>query len=296
MLRCGYQSKGEVVSGEINKPHHNTGRKLTQEHKDKISRANKGKKRGPKPAEAIEKQANALRGRKQSPEHVAKRAQAIRDRMANDPSYKEKLSKAARSPERIEATRQLGYRNRGRVHSEEQNQGQREARKTFRHTEESKAKIGAASKRNWDNMTEEQRRSLYEKWQKASYKPTNIERMVAETLKADAIDYTPHPWIYVNSDGGRHVLRPDFLLPEHDLIVEVNGCYWHGCDPCYGDKGRKDRIHEDELRKILFEEKGYHVIFLWEHDIKAGLTMKMLAESGFLNIVYFSDPVVFDER
>lgn len=54
---------------------------ISQEHRQKISKANLGRKRSP---EVIEKTAKALRGRKRSPEAIFKAAQALKGRTFSD--------------------------------------------------------------------------------------------------------------------------------------------------------------------------------------------------------------------
>ena len=71
--------------------------------------------------------------------------------------------------------------------------------------------------------------------------------------------------------------KPDFVFPKKWVAVFVDGCFWHGHD-CrnvtpkensdFWDKKRKyNKIHDEEVTKIL-TEKGWHVIRIWECELK----------------------------
>jgi len=79
-----------------------------------------------------------------------------------------------------------------------------------------------------------------------------------------------------------------FLCDEVDetnnVIVEANGCFWHGCKKCYTDKDTKQysrililsersRIKMDELRSL-----GWRVIEVWEHDSAEDVILKWLSD------------------
>ncbi|MFA6371074.1 MAG: very short patch repair endonuclease [Methanothrix sp.] len=72
--------------------------------------------------------------------------------------------------------------------------------------------------------------------------------------------------------------KPDLIFKKAKLIIFVDGCFWHGCpihfkrpkkNIKYWDKkidGNKKRSKEiDKLLKDL----GYHVLRIWEHDIRS---------------------------
>lgn len=60
----------------------------------------------------------------------------------------------------------------------------------------------------------------------------------------------------------------DFYIPSVNTIVEIHGCYWHGCEQCGYDKDwhiqkrREDAIREENLRN-----NGYIVNIVWEHQL-----------------------------
>jgi G:T-mismatch repair DNA endonuclease (very short patch repair protein) len=98
------------------------------------------------------------------------------------------------------------------------------------------------------------------------YKDTKPERIVKQYLINNNISFIfQHP-LY-NS------FVVDFYLPEHDVIIEVLGDYWHGNPRIYNninkplsDKQQKARI-KDEKRCNFLTNKGHGVYFVWECDI-----------------------------
>lgn len=61
------------------------------------------------------------------------------------------------------------------------------------------------------------------------------------------------------------------ILP--DLVIEVNGCFWHGHERCAkkalsADQNR--RRAKDKARYKYFLRCGYKLMLLWECDIHAG--------------------------
>ena len=72
---------------------------------------------------------------------------------------------------------------------------------------------------------------------------------------------------------------PDIVLPKYKTVIFVHGCYWHrhrGCKLAYLPKSRIEfwqekfdrNVKNDINNKHLLEEAGWHVIVIWECDIK----------------------------
>lgn len=92
---------------------------------------------------------------------------------------------------------------------------------------------------------------------------TNIESVVAEYLDELGVQY-----IY-NKPLANY--RPDFKIIEKDIIIEVQGDYWH-CNPYVYQDGPKDEnqirhIVSDYYKKCYFLSRGYEILYVWEHDI-----------------------------
>ena len=85
-------------------------------------------------------------------------------------------------------------------------------------------------------------------------------------------DWTLHPG---GIDG-----NPDFLFAGSNLVVFVDGCFWHGCPKCghvpktradfwrtkFEQRRKKDRAVTRRLRN-----SGYTVLRFWEHELSADL-------------------------
>jgi len=74
--------------------------------------------------------------------------------------------------------------------------------------------------------------------------------------------------------------RPDFYLPDCRLAVFVDGCFWHACPHCcrrtpasrsefWSQKIEANRRRDNRIRRRLRSE-GYHVMRVWEHEVRAG--------------------------
>jgi len=68
----------------------------------------------------------------------------------------------------------------------------------------------------------------------------------------------------------------DLVLPNSRLLVEINGCYWHGCPKHFPNKSFSKR--DGVLDQIRFKARaiGWDVMVLWEHDIKSGVAFDLL--------------------
>ena len=80
--------------------------------------------------------------------------------------------------------------------------------------------------------------------------------------------------------------KPDFFFPRLRLAVFVDGCFWHGCPVCkrripasrpefwrakIDQNRRRDNRQQRKLR-----QQGYHVMRIWEHDLKRNTWLKRL--------------------
>ena len=57
----------------------------------------------------------------------------------------------------------------------------------------------------------------------------------------------------------------DFYIPMFNLVIECDGCFWHGCPIHYP---QNTRAYESTISKtIKLKEGGYIVSRFWEHEI-----------------------------
>ncbi len=61
----------------------------------------------------------------------------------------------------------------------------------------------------------------------------------------------------------------DFYIPKHNLLVEIDGIYWHGKGKSYDtlNKQQKKTRENDILKNKLAEEHGYNLIRIWSDEI-----------------------------
>ena len=95
-------------------------------------------------------------------------------------------------------------------------------------------------------------------------KDTKIEIKIQNFLKQLGIEFFTHQYMKIE-----HSYQCDIFIPSRNLIIEVDGCYWHGCKICNKKphKNLEKQIEKDKLRTQQLLEKGYKVLRLWEHDI-----------------------------
>lgn len=62
--------------------------------------------------------------------------------------------------------------------------------------------------------------------------------------------------------------KPDFILG--NIILEVYGCYWHGCPRCYPrplNAKMAEKIEKDRARTRAAHDLGYRLEVFWECDL-----------------------------
>lgn len=65
----------------------------------------------------------------------------------------------------------------------------------------------------------------------------------------------------------------DFADPERMLIIEIKGCFYHSCQQCFPGSptcGKQKDIRANDLRRESYlSMQGWHLSYIWEHDITA---------------------------
>ena len=72
---------------------------------------------------------------------------------------------------------------------------------------------------------------------------------------------------------------PDIVLPKYSVAIMVNGCFWHGHKGCrYATKPKTNvefweakiarNRHRDEVTNAHLEALGWHVITVWECELR----------------------------
>ncbi len=102
-------------------------------------------------------------------------------------------------------------------------------------------------------------------------KDTDIEKMVRSYLFSRGFRF--------RKNDKRYPGKPDVVLPKHNTVIFVNGCFWHRHNGCkyattpktntdfWMEKFRKN-IENDELHTKQLQEMGWRVIIIWECELK----------------------------
>lgn len=80
--------------------------------------------------------------------------------------------------------------------------------------------------------------------------------------------------------------RPDIVLPKYGVVIMVNGCFWHGHKGCrYATKPKSNvafwelkiqrNRHRDEVTNAHLEALGWHVITVWECELRGKSNIEM---------------------
>lgn len=108
-------------------------------------------------------------------------------------------------------------------------------------------------------------------------KNTKPEELVRKYLFAQGFRYRKN----VNKLPG----CPDIVLPKYNTVVFVNGCFWHKHD-CkyfrwpktnfdYWNEKITRNVNRDARNKELLAEKGWHVLTVWECELKHNYEERM---------------------
>jgi DNA mismatch endonuclease (patch repair protein) len=74
----------------------------------------------------------------------------------------------------------------------------------------------------------------------------------------------------------RLIGKPDFVFPEHRLVIFVDGCFWHGCGKhCRLPKSRREfwlpKIERNRKRDAkvcrFLRKNGWGYVRIWEHAL-----------------------------
>lgn len=119
-----------------------------------------------------------------------------------------------------------------------------------------------------DKMTPEQRHSCMAK---IHGKNTRPEMLVRKYLFAHGSRFR----IHVKKLPG----TPDIVLRRYRTVIFVNGCFWHGHENCgyyskpksnidFWEKKIRRNVERDYENRIKLRDRGWHVIQIWECQLK----------------------------
>jgi len=166
----------------------------------------------------------------------------------------------------------------------------------------SKSKLlSIKGKEFWEKLTDKQKEERLRKsmlsdegqqkahQNKKGYNSSKLETRIEEILKENNITYTSQFIIKKNKKRRFY----DFYLNEYKIIIEVNGDYWHANPKiykpndiihyCFGMKKAKEIWKRDEEKRLIAENKGYKVIYIWEKELNELKNNKKILEHLKLN-------------
>ena len=122
-----------------------------------------------------------------------------------------------------------------------------------------------------DKITPEQRSYTMSRIRSKDTKP---EMLVRQHLHALGFRYRLH--------SSKLPGHPDIVLPKWHTVIFVNGCFWHrhkGCKTATMPKSNvkfwrdkfKRNVARDKKEHAALEAAGWHVIVLWECEVKKQL-------------------------
>lgn len=113
---------------------------------------------------------------------------------------------------------------------------------------------------------------------------SKIHKKVEKLLEELNINYEPEK--VKNFKKNNYNPRPDIIIEDKKIIIEVNGDYWHANPKFYkendiickwtGNEKAKEIWKQDKKRLEQLEKFGYKTIVLWENEINKNLNKNKL--------------------
>ena len=122
-------------------------------------------------------------------------------------------------------------------------------------------------------------------------KNTSLELKVRKRLYHDGYRYR----VNVSNLPG----KPDIVLSKYNTVIFINGCFWHrhNCKLAttpktraeYWNKKFERNIQNDLINHEKLRNLGWHVIVLWECEIKESFEPLIESVENELNQYYLND-------
>ena len=233
-------------------------------------------KRKPHIQETKDKISKTMTGRKQSQEHIDKRAESRKGYIVTQET-KDKLSKS-----------HTGYKQ-----SQEHIDNAAEARKGYKHTQETKDRIrkslkGRKHKLHTQATKDKMSKTQTELWKDPVYRDSQIKAIMEGSDKSPnecekllfSIVNNLFPNQYLLNTKGEHIRlkskAPDIVNLQEKKCIEHYGDRWHGNTEYWKVTGTTlvdglslKEIHTRDKKRIkLLESLGWKVLIVWEHELK----------------------------
>lgn len=96
------------------------------------------------------------------------------------------------------------------------------------------------------------------------FKDTGIELKMEAELKRRSISYQKQVPLC-------KIAIVDFYLPEYKILIQCDGCYYHGC-PIHHPKYHQAQKERDKEQDKVLTLNGFRVYRFWEHKINEGVS------------------------
>lgn len=142
--------------------------------------------------------------------------------------------------------------------------------------------IGLKSRESWARLSDEQRMIRISASTRASRKAlglknrgqSKIESLVREVLERFMINFVPQ----FEVRNGKKLYFFDFYLKKYNLLIEVNGNFWHANPSMYKETdmisitkdfcpAASDIWIKDRNKMLAGTKKGFKTVVLWEEDL-----------------------------
>ena len=138
-------------------------------------------------------------------------------------------------------------------------------------TEEHKKNIGIASAKRTYIRNDEYKEKLRiaRAKQKIPFKDTLPERIIQVLLFDNNIAFEKHKIIKNLLSEKYKFHQFDIVIPNLNIIIEIQGCYFHGCKKCFSifNEMQLNAIKRDTKIRKEVKNSEWRLIELWEHDI-----------------------------
>ena len=115
----------------------------------------------------------------------------------------------------------------------------------------------------------------------------STELRFAQVLRRVGISgWRRHRTIKCEVKGASIHVRPDFVFQKEHLAVFVDGCFWHCCklhssipanNRAFWKQKLGANIERDRTADRALRAMGWHVIRVWEHDLKVNTPARVIS-------------------
>ena len=154
------------------------------------------------------------------------------------------------------------------MHGNKRGLGTNRSAERERYVEQAKKQHREGNFGSWDEARRKRQASITrERWRtgslKHNWKP-KWELELAEYLEERKLRFLPQ---FRGISPGCSSKPFDFYLPDYNLLIELQGCFWHGCRRCYNPHPIQVRVMKNDLHKEEFASKNrFRLLRIWEHD------------------------------